>query len=123
MRVKDMSRRQQKAFFANIGNSSSSSLSNSDRDKILAKEFKKSSSKSLDIRKKRLTLEEFKRSEFAKTKLEAYHWKKKKWVSQDMEEKYVEFTLKYHADKPDTGDFLDKQFGYNKSGDTPVYGR
>jgi len=41
MRVKDMGRKQQKAVFANMGNSSSSSLSNSDRDKILKKEFGK----------------------------------------------------------------------------------
>lgn len=41
MKVKDMGRRQQKAVFANMGNSSSSSLSNSDRDKILKKEFGK----------------------------------------------------------------------------------
>ena len=38
-RVKDMSRKQQKAVFANLGTSGSSTISNSDRDKVLEREF------------------------------------------------------------------------------------
>ena len=40
MRVRDMSRKQQKAVFANLGNPNSSTGS-SDRDKVLEKEFGK----------------------------------------------------------------------------------
>ena len=50
-------------------------------------------------------------------------WTKEKWVKADMKDKYTEHILKYHKDKPDTGDFLDEQLGYNKDGETPIYGR
>ena len=96
-----------------------------DKNKQLLLDFltKPKIDKSLDITKRRLTFEEFKRSKQSREKLQSYHWKSEKWINDDLITKYVKLTYKYHKDKPDTGDFLDEQLGYNKSGETPVYGR